>query len=98
MASLPAPISPNLLRFLEMACETAFIVQSFGPGRGGASKADRQVPCKSAEAARRMAERLVATKLGVVAFSMSGDADLGEFDDQPTILFKAGQLPDTFEE
>jgi hypothetical protein len=37
------------------------------------------------------------TKLGVVAFSTSGDAELGEFDDQPTILFKAGQLPDAFE-
>ena len=66
-------------------------------GRGAALKADRQIPCKSAEAARRMAERLAATKLAVVAFSTSGDAELGEFDDQPTILFKAGQLPDTFE-
>ena len=79
-----------------MAQELAFIVQSFVTGRGGALKADRQVPCKSADAARRMAERLAATKLGVVAFSMSGDAELGEFDDRPTILFKAGQLPDSF--
>jgi hypothetical protein len=45
-----------------------------------------------------MAERLSATKLGVVAFSTSGDAELGEFDDQPTILFKAGQLPAAFED
>jgi hypothetical protein len=44
-----------------------------------------------------MAEKLAATKLGVVAFSTSGDPELGEFDDQPTILFKAGQLPDTFD-
>jgi len=80
-----------------MARETAYIVQSFDIGRGSALKADRQIPCKSAEAARRMAERLAATKLAVVAFSTSGDAELGEFDDQPTILFKAGQLPDTFE-
>ena len=41
----------------------------------------RQVSCKSAEAARCMTERLAATKLGVLAFSMSGDAELGEFDD-----------------
>ena len=80
-----------------MARETAYIVQSFVMGRGAALKADRQIPCKSADAARRMAERLAATKLAVVAFSTSGDAELGEFDDQPTILFKAGQLPDTFE-
>jgi hypothetical protein len=81
-----------------MARETVFVVQSFGPGRGKALKADQAVPCKSADAARRMAERLSETKLGVVAFSTSGDAELGEFDDQPTILFKAGQLPATFED
>lgn len=81
-----------------MARETAFIVQSFGPGRGDALKADKQVPCKTADAARRMAERLSATKLGVVAFAMSGDAELGEFDDQPTILFRAGRLPDSFDD
>lgn len=81
-----------------MARETVFVVQSFTAGRGKALKADQAVPCKSGEAARRMAERLSATKLGVVAFSTSGDAELGEFDDQPTILFKAGQLPVAFED
>jgi hypothetical protein len=81
-----------------MARETAFIVQSFVAGRGTALKADMQVPCKSANAARQMAERLSATKLGVVAFSNSGDAELREFDDQPIILFRAGQLPAAFEE
>ena len=81
-----------------MARETVFIVQSFGAGRGKALKPDQAIPCKSADAARRMAERLSATKLGVVAFSTSGDAELGEFDDQPAILFRAGQLPATFED
>jgi hypothetical protein len=81
-----------------MARETFFVVQSFIAGRGKALKADPAVPCKSADAARHMAERLSATKLGVVAFSTSGDAELGEFDDQPAILFKAGQLPAAFED
>jgi len=81
-----------------MARETVLVVQSFSAGRGRSLKADQAVPCKSDEAARRMAERLSATKLGVVAFSTSGDAELGEFDDQPTILFKAGQLPAMFED
>jgi len=81
-----------------MTQETAFVVQSFAAGRGKALKADKQVLCKSADAARRMAERLSTTKIGVVAFSTSGDAELGEFDDQPTILFKAGQLPAAFED
>ena len=80
-----------------MARETTYVVQSFAAGRGTALKADRPIPCKSADAARRMAEKLAAAKLGVVAFSSSGDAELGEFDDQPTILFKAGQVPDAFE-
>jgi len=77
---------------------TAFIVQSFAAGRGNVLKADKQIPCNSADAARRMAERLSATKLGVVAFSTSGDAELGEFDDLPIILFKVGQLPAAFED
>jgi hypothetical protein len=81
-----------------MARETVFIVQSFGQGRGKSLKADQTVPCKSADTARRMAERLSATKLGVVAFSTSGDAELGEFDDQPVILFRAGELPATFDD
>ena len=81
-----------------MTRETAFIVQSFGGSRSNGLKADRQILCKTADAARRMAERLAATKMGVVAFSTSGDADLGEFDDQPVILFKSGQLPDAFED
>lgn len=81
-----------------MTRETVYIVQSFCAGRGKALKAEPAVPCKSADAARRMAARLSATKLGVVAFSSSGDAELGDFDDQPIILFKAGQLPATFDE
>jgi len=81
-----------------MARETVFVVQSFSAGRGKALKADQAVPCKSADAARRMAERLSESKLGVVAFSTSGDAELGEFDDQPTMIFKAGQLPPAFED
>ncbi len=81
-----------------MARETAFLVQSFCADRGKNLKAERAVPCKSAEAARRMAERLSTTKLGVVAYSTSGDAELGDYDDQPVILFKAGRLPATFED
>lgn len=81
-----------------MARETVFIVQSFCTGRGKNLKAEQAVPCNSADAARRMAERLSATKLGVIAFANSGDAELGEFDDRPVILFKAGQLPASFDD
>jgi hypothetical protein len=54
--------------------------------------------CKSSDAARRRAETLATTKAGVVAFATSGDAELGEYDDQPTIIFRAGRLPAPFEE
>ena len=78
--------------------QTVHIVQAYVAGRGNRLKADTPVPCKSAEAARRTAERLAQTKLGVVAFSSSGDQDLGEYDDEPIIIFKAGRLPPQFDD
>ncbi len=80
-----------------MAREIAFIVQSFGAGRGQALTADRPVPCKSAEA-RAAWRSACRDQIGVVAYSMAGDAELGEYDDQPAILIKAGQLPASFDD
>ena len=79
-----------------MARETLYIVQSYSAGRGNRLKADPPVPCKSAETALRSAERLGETKLGVVAFSSSGDAEMGDYDDEPVIIFKTGRLPQQF--
>lgn len=79
-----------------MARQTAYIVQSYDGGK--TLKPDRPVACKSAEAARRMAERLAETKAGVVAIAASGDAELGDFDEQPVILFKAGRLLPPYDE
>ena len=81
-----------------MARETVFMVQAYIAGRGNGLKADHPIPCKSADAARRMAERLAQTKLGVIALSTSGDQELGDYDDEPTLLFKAGRLPAQFED
>lgn len=39
-----------------------------------------------------------ATKAGVVAFATSGDAELGEYDEEPTMIFKAGRVPAPFED
>ncbi len=80
-----------------MPRQTTYLVQAFTAGRGPALKAERAIPCKSAEAARRMAERMAPTKLGVIAFSTSGNAELGEYDDEPVVFFKAGRLPEQFE-
>ena len=81
-----------------MARETLYIVQSYSAGRGNRLKADPPVPCKSAETALRSAERLADGKLGVVAFSSSGDAEMGDYDDEPVIIFKTGRLPAQFED
>ncbi len=51
--------------------------------------------CKSSDAARMRAERLATTKAGVVAFASSGDAELGEYDEEPTIIFRAGRRHST---
>lgn len=54
--------------------------------------------CKTADEAVRRAERLAPLRLGVVAFSATGDMEMGDFDETPTILFKSGRLPPPFED
>jgi hypothetical protein len=79
-----------------MTRETIFLVQAF-TAKGKGLRAESPVACQSAEAARSKAEKLASTKAGVVAFSTSGDAELGEYDDEPVVFFKAGSLPSQFE-
>ena len=81
-----------------MARETLYLVQAFKAGKGARLIADTPIRCKSSDSALRTAENLATTKAGVVAFATSGDAELGEYDDEPTIIFKAGRLPAPFEE
>lgn len=81
-----------------MAIETVYIVQAYIAGRGKALRAESQIGCKNAEEARRKAERLAPLRLGVVAFSTSADVELGDYDENPKILFKSGQLPFPFSE
>ena len=81
-----------------MARVTNYLVQSFVAGRGAALKADKPIVCKTAEEARRKAERMSSTKLGVVAYSTTGDAELGDYDDAPVTFFKTGRLPLQFDE
>lgn len=81
-----------------MARETVFIVQAYVAGRGQALKAEPQVGCKTPEDARRKAERLAPLREGVVAFAASADVELGDYDETPDILFKAGRLPPPWDE
>jgi hypothetical protein len=59
-------------------------------------KADAPIACKSATGALRTAERLALSKLGVVAFSSTGDPEMGD-DDEPTVIFRNGQFPAAFD-
>jgi hypothetical protein len=79
-----------------MARETIYVVQAFIAGRGNNLKADTPVKCKSEAGARKTAERLALTKLGVVAFSSSGDPESGDYDDEPMVFFREGRLPEAF--
>ena len=78
-----------------MTRETVHIVQSYVAGKGNRLKSEVPLPCKSAEAARRSAERLAQTELGVLAFSSSEDQEPGEYDDNPAIIFKSGRRNST---
>ena len=77
-----------------MARHTIYLAQCLSIDR---LKPAQPVACRTAEAARRTAERLAVTNAGAIAFSISSDADTGDYDDEPTIFFRAGQLPDEFE-
>jgi hypothetical protein len=79
-----------------MARVTLYFVQAYRKGRGTRLIADTPANCKTPEAARRTAERLAPAKAGVVAFATSGDAELGEYDEEPVILFRTGRLPPQF--
>jgi hypothetical protein len=81
-----------------MARETVYLVQAFSAGKGIRLVADPPIRCKSSDSARRRAESLAQAKAGVVAFATSGDAELGDYDEEPTIIFKAGRLPAAFED
>jgi hypothetical protein len=73
----------NLIQGAIVARETSYFVQSFNAGRGGNLKAETPIACKSAAGALRTAERLAPSKLGVVAFSATGDPEMGDYDEEP---------------
>jgi hypothetical protein len=79
-----------------MTRESTFLVQAFN-SNGGRLKPNPPVACKSADGARRTAERLSLSHVGVIAFTVTSDPDTGDYDDQPTIFYRAGQLPVEFD-
>jgi hypothetical protein len=80
-----------------MTIDTTFVVQAFNNGKDGRLCATARVACGSADGARRTAERLSLSHIGAVAFTIRSDSETGDCDDQPTIFYRAGQLPTEFE-
>lgn len=76
-----------------MARETTYVVQAFNAAKGGHLKPDSPIVCKTESAALRTAKRLALSKLAVVAFSSSGDPEMGDYDDEPTVIFRKDELP-----
>ncbi len=81
-----------------MPRETVHIVQSYVAGRGKGLKAELPVGCKDAAEAARKAERLAPAREGVIAYSVSADVEMGDYDETPDVLFKAGRLPPPWDE
>lgn len=80
-----------------MARETSYFVQAFNASRGGTLKAEAPIACKTARGALQTAERLALSKLGVIAYSSTGDPEMGDYDDEPTVIFRKGELPSAFD-
>jgi hypothetical protein len=80
-----------------MTRETSYFVQAFNAGGKGRLKADAPIACKTETGAIRTAERLALSKVGVIAFSSTGDPEMGEYDDEPTVIFRRGELPSAFD-
>lgn len=81
-----------------MARETVHIVQAYTAGKGAALRAEPAVGCRDAEEARRKAERLAPVRVGVIAYTVSADVEMGDYDENPDVLFKAGRLPPPWDE
>jgi hypothetical protein len=80
-----------------MSRQTSFFVQTFDTAKGDRLEAHAAIACGTAERALRTAERLALSKAGVVAFSTTSDAETGDYDDQPIVLFRTGNLPAEFD-
>jgi hypothetical protein len=79
-----------------MSPQTQFLVQAFNTAKGDQLKPDKPIVCRSAEGARRTAQRLAPSKAGVVAFSTTSDDETGDYDEEPTVFYREGRIPDEF--
>jgi hypothetical protein len=72
---------------------TYFAVLPFSRTEDGDFLAEAAIEARSADQARAIASRMVAPERGAVAFSKTGDPQLGEWNDA-IILGRYGDAPD----
>src|ERR1700730_12647846 len=78
-----------------MPSHTLHVVQAFEERDGGIVPVEPKA-CPSAASARALAARLAQTHVGVIAWSRTGNPDLGDWG-PPEILVRTGVIPDEFE-
>jgi hypothetical protein len=78
-----------------MGSHTLHVVQAFEERDGGIVPVQPKV-CPSAGSARALAVRLAPTHAGVIAWSRTGDPDLGEWG-PPEVPVRTGMIPDEYE-
>lgn len=78
-----------------MPPNTLHVVQAFEERDGGVVPVEPKA-CPSAASARALASRLAQTHLGVIAWSRTGDPDLGDWG-PPEVLVRTGVIPEGFE-
>ncbi|WP_182422007.1 hypothetical protein [Aureimonas sp. ME7] len=71
--------------------QTYFVVQTYSVNRKRKIEADQPRQVQSEAEALRLGERLSETKFGVIAFSRTGDAKTGDWEDAK-ILFQFGDF------
>jgi hypothetical protein len=71
---------------------TYYVVQSYQAGKKGNLFADEPVAVSDLRHAQRLAERLSSSKVGVLAFSRTGDPATGEYQDA-VVIVAFGQVP-----
>ncbi len=72
---------------------TYYVAMGFERDPEGELAAMDPAECQSSSQAISRARSLAASKAGAVAFSRTGDPNIGEFTDA-VVLFSAGEVPD----
>jgi hypothetical protein len=79
-----------------MPAITYYVVHAFDLDEEGNPVARQAQQATSSDQAKRMALALTREASGVVAFSRTGDPDIGEYG-EPTIIHQSGVVPDQLE-